>query len=255
MKAIILAAGRGSRMKDLTEDKPKCFVELSGKRLFDWQVSSIKEAGIKDIVIVCGYKKEAFNSGDYLKEENPRWSETNMVVTLTYARKYLLQEECIVSYADIVYHPAIIKKLIDAEGDIVITYDRLWQSLWKTRMEDPLADAETFKTDERGVLKEIGNKTSSIDDVKGQYMGLFKFNPDGWKKVESMIANLSQEKRDKLDVTSLFKMMIDSGIDIGTVPVDGKWCEVDTEDDLRTYANVINEVNSGALQWEHDWRW
>ena len=58
MKAIILAAGRGSRMKLLTDETPKCLIKLRGKSLLDWQLSALRAAGITDIAIVTGYRRD-----------------------------------------------------------------------------------------------------------------------------------------------------------------------------------------------------
>ncbi|HAI68513.1 MAG TPA: nucleotidyl transferase, partial [Gammaproteobacteria bacterium] len=126
MKAIILAAGRGSRMQGMTDDKPKCLTSLAGKTLLDWQLSTLNAMGIDHIAVVRGYLAEHLQSKRFLPLDNPRWHETNMVVTLTCASSWLQNDTCIVSYADIVYHAAHIKKLIQATGDIVLTYDRLW---------------------------------------------------------------------------------------------------------------------------------
>jgi len=57
MKAIILAAGRGSRMKNLTDERPKCLVELRGNPLLDWQLAALLEAGIDRIAIDTGYRQ------------------------------------------------------------------------------------------------------------------------------------------------------------------------------------------------------
>ena len=58
MKAIILTAGRESRMKRITESQPKCLIEVYGKTLLDWQLSALKQSGINEIAIVTGYKRE-----------------------------------------------------------------------------------------------------------------------------------------------------------------------------------------------------
>ena len=62
MKAIILAAGRGSRMKSLTDEQPKCLIELRGKTLLEWQLGALREAGIAEIGIVTGYKRELLSN-------------------------------------------------------------------------------------------------------------------------------------------------------------------------------------------------
>ncbi len=76
MKAIILAAGRGSRMKSLTEERPKCLVELAGKALLDWQLEALREAGVSEIAIVTGYKRELLANRGLVEFYNPRWAET-----------------------------------------------------------------------------------------------------------------------------------------------------------------------------------
>ncbi len=77
MKAIILAAGRGSRLLSLTDDRPKCLVELYGKPLLDWQIKALRDAGIQDITVVRGYLKDKI-TGEFETLENPRWFKTNI---------------------------------------------------------------------------------------------------------------------------------------------------------------------------------
>ena len=61
MNAIILAAGKGERLQPLTNDKPKCLVELFGKSLLEWQIEAFQSSGITDITIVSGYKSDLIN--------------------------------------------------------------------------------------------------------------------------------------------------------------------------------------------------
>lgn len=255
MRAIILAAGRGSRLKSYTQDKPKCLIELGGRTLLEWQLSALKEGGVKDIVIVAGYRKELLKGSGYIVIDNPRWQEANMVVTLCCARDYLLGEECIVSYSDILYHPNVVRALRGAGGDVTITYDRLWRQLWQERFSDPLRDAETFKIDASGFICEIGKKATSLAQIHGQYMGLLKFTPAGWGGIERLLRNINQDKIDRLDMTSLLQLLIERGKKINAVAIDGKWCEVDSEGDLRLYERKIKDKNQGKQTWHHDWRW
>ena len=103
MRAIILAAGRGSRMKSLTDERPKCLVELRGKPLLEWQLWALRDAGINEIAIVTGYKRELLAERGLVEFFNPRWAETNMVSSLACAEAWLVADTCIVSYADIFY--------------------------------------------------------------------------------------------------------------------------------------------------------
>lgn len=233
MKGIILAAGRGSRMGDLTKKLPKCRSLLHGKELIQWQIDAMEMANISDISIVRGYLSETFTHRVKYFENN-RWFNSNMVTSLIQAKEWLNIDNCIISYSDIVYSVDTLKRLIDFPGDIVIAYDPNWLDLWKIRFDNPLNDAETFKLDGAKVI-EIGNKASSVEEIEGQYMGLLKFTPKGWKEVESHINMFAQEIIDKIDITKLLQELIKSNITINAVAIKDKWFEVDSEEDLNIY--------------------
>ena len=172
MRAIILAAGRGSRMGELCDERPKCLVEFAKKPLIKRQIAALRSGGVQAIGVVRGYRAHMIELPDVTYFDNWRWSETNMVMSLKAAAQWLKTGPVIVSYADIFYRHEIVRDLVASTGDLVIAYDRAWQTLWSRRFADPLADAETFQTDASGRLIEIGNKTNSFSEINGQYMGL-----------------------------------------------------------------------------------
>lgn len=233
MKAIILAAGRGSRMKDLTEERPKCLVEFRGKALLDWQLEALREAGINEIAIVTGYRRELLANRGLTEFHNLRWAETQMVSSLACAQKWLGTEPCIVSYSDIFYDSAAVKSLIASPAPLAVTYDPKWLALWTQRFGDPLLDAETFRLNTDDTLAEIGGKPQSVDEVQGQYMGLLRFTPEGWNEVLSVRASLTAEECDKLHMTGTLQKVIEAGrMSIVAHPYQGEWGEIDTADDL-----------------------
>jgi hypothetical protein len=75
--------------------------------------------------------------------------------------------------------------------------------LWTRRFADPLADTETFRINAAGQLLEIGGKTTRIEDIEGQYVGLLKFTPSAWSAAELLLSTLDAQIRDRLDVTGL----------------------------------------------------
>lgn len=236
MKAIILAAGRGSRMKNLTEERPKCLVELRGKALLDWQLEALRAAGITEIAIVTGYKRELLAGRGLVEFHNPRWAETNMVSSLACAQDWLQAEPCIVSYSDIFYSPVAVKSLMKCRASLAVTYDPNWLELWTQRFGDPLLDAETFRLTTEHTLAEIGNKPKSVDEVQGQYMGLLRFTPDGWAEVLRIRSGLTPEQCDKMHMTGTLQKVIDAGrVAIKAVSYDGEWGEVDSAEDLASY--------------------
>jgi L-glutamine-phosphate cytidylyltransferase len=253
MKAVILAAGRGSRLADLTGDKPKCLVNLDGMPLLKWQLLALRKGGVSDITVVRGYRKECIEPDGFNVLDNPRWAETNMVETLCCADAILSSDDVIVSYSDIAYRPSIVKSLLAAKGDLAITYDKLWRELWALRFEDPLKDAETFKI-EKGVIKDIGRKTDSYDEIQGQYMGLLKFTPTGWRGIRGVLDAMEPEARKKVDMTGLLRRAIGAGVEVRGCEISGGWCEVDAECDIKSYLSAIAKSAQKGGKWLHDWR-
>lgn len=236
MKAIILAAGRGSRMKTLTQDQPKCLIKVKGKALLDWQIEALRVAGISEIGVVTGYRREKLNTRGLVEFHNPLWAETNMVSSLVCAQEWLRQEPCVVTYSDIFYRPSAIESLIIRDDSLAITYDVNWLNLWVERFGDPLLDAETFRLNEVNALVEIGGKPKSIEEVQGQYMGLLKFAPRGWQEVEKILSKLSPKEKNALNMTTILQKVIDAGnVEVFAVPYADLWGEVDRSEDLAVY--------------------
>jgi choline kinase len=236
MKALILAAGRGSRMKHMTDDCPKCLVELRGKPLLEWQLAALREAGINEIGIVTGYKREMLANRGLTEFHNPRWESTNMVSSLACAQNWLMDEPCIVSYSDIFYEASSVESLMASTANLAVTYDPNWLALWTKRFGDPVIDAETFRTNTDGNLTEIGNKPKALSEVQGQYMGLLRFTPTAWSEVTRIRAGLSNEQCDKMHMTGTLQKVIEAGrINIATIPYEKEWGEVDSADDLAAY--------------------
>ena len=245
MRAVILAAGRGSRMGHLADDRPKCLVELEGRPLIERQIAALRRGGMDEIGVVRGYRAEMIDFPGLSYFSNERWAETNMVMSLAAAAGWLRSGPVIVSYADIFYRSDLVRGLASAPGPLVISYDRSWRRLWARRFADPLADAETFRINAAGQLLEIGGKTTRIEDIEGQYMGLLKFTPPAWSAVETLLSSLDAPICDRLDVTGLLRRLLTGKqLPIGTFGTDGQWGEIDNPEDVSLYQNMVRE---GAL--------
>jgi choline kinase len=240
MRAVILAAGRGSRLGHLGADRPKCLVEFAGKPLIERQIAALRRGGVEEIGVIRGYRAEMIDLPGLTYFANERWAETNMVMSLAAAAAWLRSGPAIVSYGDIFYRSELVRGLAGAPGRLVISYDRDWRRLWTRRFADPLADAETFRIDAHGQLLEIGGRTTRIEDIQGQYMGLFKFTPPAWSIVEALLATLDAPIRDKLDVTGLLRRLLAGNeLSISTFGSDGQWGEVDNPQDVALYEDMV----------------
>ena len=229
-RALILAAGRGSRMNDLTDDKPKCFNQVGGRTLLEWQVAAIKGGGIDDIYVVTGYKAEMFDSICLKCINNFDWETTNMVSSFLCARS-LFSEPLLVSYSDILYNYEIVQALRKSTHGTVISYDIAWRELWEKRFDNPLDDAESFRVEEDGRISEIGRRVNDIKTINGQYMGLMKFDELALAKIASWVVSQG-EAAAKIDMTMMLQGLITEGSSIYGLAVNGNWCEVDSARDL-----------------------
>lgn len=237
MKVIILAAGRGSRLGARTKDKPKCMCTLCGRTLLDRCMEALERAGISrsDIGIVTGYRSGMFAVPGVTYFCNEAWEQTNMFYSLTMAREWLQNEPCLVCYSDIIFAPEVIRLLANCTAPLAITsYTGYW-GLWQKRMDDPLEDLETFRTDGSGRLLEIGQKPQNRADVQGQFMGLLRFTPESWGWVEETTRHPLPKPVDKLDMTTLLQGMTEQNFPTQVIPTDALWLECDSERDIEVY--------------------
>lgn len=231
-------------MESLTNDRPKCLVGIGGKPLLEWQLEALRDAGIRDIAVVTGYKRELLSTRNLVEFHNPRWANTNMVSSLACAEEWLLSEPCVVSYSDIFYEASAAESLIGSTAKLAVTYDPFWLQLWKKRFGDPLLDAETFRVNTDGSLAEIGNKPDSVDEVQGQYMGILRFTPEGWNEVKRIRGELSDIVRDGMHMTGTLEKVINAGrVTISALPYLGRWGEVDSVADLKVLNSCFPQTS------------
>lgn len=249
MKTIILAAGQGTRLRPYTNDKPKCMVPLAGKPLLHRQMAAMAECGVTDnIAIVGGYRIDGFEPLGATVLKNPRYDTTNMVSTLFCAREFMTPgEDLLICYGDIVYEPKVLKALLDCEAPVCVAADTQWEKLWKLRMDDPLSDAETFIMDNDHQLLELGKKPESYDQVHAQYMGLIRIRGDKVADLMAAYDDLDPEAEydgkdfDNMYLTSFIQHLIDNGWPVKACLVENGWLEVDTVDELDTYARMADD--------------
>jgi choline kinase len=245
-RGIILAAGRGSRMGKETEAKPKCLTILNGKSLLEWQLNSLRQAGIEAVNIVTGYKSELLQPFVSKTYHNSDWANTNMVSSLFCAPP--AETDTIISYSDITYSHEHVKALKNSPHDIVITADRKWLKLWSMRFSNPLDDAETFICNGKKLLS-IGTKTTDLAHIQAQFMGLIKLTKKGWMTLLNLFQELSDETQRKMDMTTILNLLLTNSVNVHIEFVEGKWCECDTYHDVLCYEKELKNNPT----WIHNW--
>ena len=246
MRAVILAAGRGSRLGPYTEDRPKCLAELGGMTLIGRQVAILRLAGVRDIVIATGYRAEALALPATRQVHNPRWETTNMVETL-FCAEDAFGDDLVVAYGDIVYEPRVLAALLASRHAVSVVVDRNWRPYWEHRFGDPLADAESLRTNSEDRITDIGNQASSIDEIEAQYTGLMRFKGPGIDQLRSARAHLraagppAARGPDDAHMTELLMEMVRMNLPVHAVPVEGGWLEIDTVADYESARTMISE--------------
>ncbi len=242
MKAIILAAGEGKRLRPFTEDRPKCLIQLEGKSIFDHQVDTMRRCGITDIIAVKGYQADKIIRKDVRYYINKNYATTNMVMTL-WCAKAELEGEVIVSYGDIVYNQEVLQSIIDSPYEISVVVDVNWEKYWKRRFSDPLKDAEALRLDSHGRIEIIGQKAESISDVEAGYIGLMKFQGRGIQVVKESFLNAQKVARqegepwgvsrpfENVYMTDMLQGIVNESQDIYGIKINGGWLEIDSLND------------------------
>jgi len=229
---IILAAGRGSRLKKKTDEFPKCLVKFKGKTLLERVIENFNENKIKKIHVVTGYKRNKITLPNIKKIFNLKWNRSSIMTSLLCCNKILKKKNCIISYSDILYTKKDIEVLKKMKGDISLLSNNNWKKLWKQRFVDPLSDLETFKLKNNQLIN-IGEKPKSIKDIQGQYMGLMKITPNGWKKIVKHIDIYYKNKINHLDITNFLSTYVRNKKNkIFVKKVNTSWYEIDNQKDL-----------------------
>ena len=248
-KALILAAGQGTRLRPITNDRPKCLVPFMGKTLLERQVTTLRSKDIADIHIATGYRADQIEALGFETSFNERFDKTNMVESLFSARAFIenCQEDLVIAYGDIIYREENLATLLSSDEEVSLMIDEDWFLLWSLRLENPLDDAETLMMDDNGYITELGKKPEDYNKIQGQYTGLIKIRTD---KIADFIkfydhldkkAHYDGQDFYNMYMTSFLQLLIDSGWKVKAAIVKNGWLEVDSVDDLTTYEKMASK--------------
>jgi phosphoenolpyruvate phosphomutase len=244
-RAIVLAASRGSKLGALTEDRPKCMIDVRGQPLLRRLVGTLRAAGIGDVTVVRGYKKDTISLPAITAVDNDRYAETGEVASLACAAAQL-EGECLVSYGDILFKRFHLDALLDAEGDIVLSADALAHGRdWRTagRLVDLVACSRRFTgdffDDDPVYMDAIGNQLAP-ERVDAEWVGLAKLSARGADIVRAEIVAMAADGTlDGASLLDLFSRLGAAGHAIRVVYVTGHWLDVDDAFDLAKARNLM----------------
>ena len=233
MNLIILASGKGSRLKSLTKNKPKCLIKIRGKTIIERILENSNF--FKKTILVTGYKSSILEKKfpGYLLIKNKDFNKSNMVHSLFKTIKHI-KTDVVVSYADILYHPDILKRLIK-QNQTCIALNKNWKKHWKKRMTNNniYDDAENVIIKNKRII-EIGTKIKvKLPDY--QFMGIVMIKKNDFFTMHKFYKSLKNVKIDFTSFLNLFIKHKNKGIKmIGTTKY---WYEVDNQKDFKVAKN------------------
>ena len=249
MRAIILAAGKGSRMGKLTQNIPKPLVNVNGKSIIERQLSILKQNDILDIIIVTGPHHEKFNFKNVVYVNNLDYKKHDTLCSLITARDYM-NDEIIITYADQIFDEKIMESVINFKGDIGIAVDLDWEKNYVNRDQHPKSEAENVLINGNEILEIRKNISECKKNEKiGECLGLMKLSRKGSKIFLDKYSELEISHQGKFHnasslekalISDMIQELIDSEINVEPIYVSGKWCEIDTPQDLEIARKLLS---------------
>lgn len=238
MTAILLAASRGSKLGDLTNDRPKCMLEVRGEPLLSRLTQQFRHAGVRDINVVAGYKHEAVDLPDINKIVNADFADTGEVASLACAIDEL-QGECVLSYGDILFRRYILDLLLEVDGDIVVVVEAIGidrghhadtQTADFAKCSVPFTD--DYLEDQAIELEKISADLGA-DAADGVWIGLVKLNARGSAMMRDEIAEMSKDgSHATASLPDVVNRLIAKGARPRVVYIAGHWLDVNDVVDL-----------------------
>ena len=248
MKAIILAAGLGSRLGEFGEKTPKGMITIFGKTLLERQIEIFHNCGISEITVVTGHNSDLINYPDVDYIKNPNYSTTNMNESL-FCAKEKFDDSILISYSDIIYEQKIIEKILKSDHDFSLGVRLDWRKYYENRTQHPLSEAENVVIDDDRIINLKKNISScSYNQDIGEFLGIIRMTEKGISQLLEKYLELKNRKIEKFHtsksleqayLTDMLQEMIDCGTILNPVILNDLWFEIDTIEDLRKAEKLL----------------
>jgi len=249
MKVIIIAAGSATRLGNLTEEIPKGLLKINSKSILEIQIQQFKKKNISKIIIITGPHHEKFHFDDISLINDEEYLDHDVLSSLMVAKSEM-NSEIITSYSDIVFEDSVLDPLFEFKGDIGIAVDLNWEEKYMNRTDHPKTQADNVIIEDNKVVKIKKNILEYENSQQiGEFLGLMKLSYNGAeifvKKYNELIQSHQGNFQDapslkKAYLTDLIQELIDSGIAVTPIFVNGRWNEIDTLQDLETVRKIWN---------------
>ena len=248
MNAIIIAGGKSTRIRPLSNEIPKTMVEVYGKSILERQIEVFQSCGISDITAVTGYHSEKINLPNINCIKNEEYKTTNVNEGL-FCAKAKLNDSVIITYGDIIFEREVLEQTLNFKGDIGIVIDLDWEKQYTGKFGRPISEADNVIMNKKQILKISKNLTKKDDLILAESIGIFKLSKTGAKILLDRYNHLKKSHKGKFHSASSFKdaffmdmiqYLIDTNVIVEPIPINGRWCEIDTQLDLERAMEIFS---------------
>ena len=258
VRAVIIAAGSGKSLLPLTEDRPKCMLDIKGRTILERQVDTLRACGVQDIAVVRGYRKEEVTVPGLRYFDNDRYEETGECVSL-FAAAPVLSGRVLFLYSDILFERSVLERLLRAEADCAVVVDRAWVDQRDRLLplskpldlvvteQAPAAGLRALTSGGDDTLVTVGARVAP-DRANGEFIGMALFSEGGtqalrhaWDEARAAGGGRFHEadSAEHAAFTDLLQELVARGERVHCVDVYKGWLEVDTfEDYQRAWAEI-----------------
>jgi choline kinase len=237
MKAVLMAAGKGSRLQPLTNDRPKSLLEIDGKPLLIHQIEMLKENGVRDFIIVTGYRADqvekavAHFSGIQLVH-NPFYEHCNVLGSFYLTLPYL-NDGFVYAHADTLFEMEILKRVLEGNGEIRLAVD-----------DHPCGEEEMKVLIEGAKITHL-SKLLPAERVQGEFIGMGFVAPSMLPSLKKSVQKLIHAGKKDQYFEAALQDLIDNGSTVAPVDVTGLvWNEIDFIEDYERLKSRWNSRRS-----------
>ncbi|MEQ9466221.1 MAG: phosphocholine cytidylyltransferase family protein [Ekhidna sp.] len=220
--AVILAAGRGTRLQPYTFDIPKGFMQVGEEKLIERSVRILKENGIKNVIIGTGHLHEHYEK--FAKEHglttflSPDYATTGSFHTLIYGSD-LIKGDFLLLESDLLYHSDAVKSLIEAEAKDIILCSGFTQS-----------NDEVYVEMQNGKLKNLSKKKENLGSIDAELVGIWKLSLELLEKLKAHHAEAEDGMNKDYEV-AIAQLSDNHKVDVLKLE-NLAWCEIDNQEHL-----------------------
>ena len=241
MKIIFIAAGSSTRLGTKTLNFPKGLIKINNNSIMGIQLDLFKNKKIDNIIIITGPNADKFNFKNVTYINDTNHKKHDVLGSLMVAKSHM-NNEIVTTYSDIIFDEKILNSIVEFKGDIGIAIELNWEKRYINRDQHPKSEADNVIIDNGKILK-IRKNISECEDnqIVGEFIGLMKLSKRGTEIFKNKYLELEKTHVGKFHnapslerayLTDMLQELINSGVKISPIVVNGDWCEIDTPQDI-----------------------